>query len=35
MVFKIGSYAITGGTIGSEFPLIGTAIGAIAGRWWS
>ncbi|MCE9910222.1 DUF1269 domain-containing protein, partial [Hafnia paralvei] len=31
MAFKIGSYAITGGTIGSAFPVIGTAIGAIAG----
>lgn len=31
MAFKIGSYAMTGGTIGSAFPVIGTAIGAIAG----
>lgn len=31
MAFKIGSYALTGGTIGSAFPVIGTAIGAIAG----
>lgn len=31
MAFKIGSYAMTGGTIGSAFPIIGTAIGAIAG----
>lgn len=31
MAFKIGSYAMTGGTIGSAFPIVGTAIGAIAG----
>ena len=31
MAFKIGSYALTGGTIGSAFPVIGTVIGAIAG----
>lgn len=31
MAFKIGTYAMTGGTIGSAFPVIGTAIGAIAG----
>lgn len=31
MAFKIGKYAMTGGTIGSSFPVIGTAIGAIAG----
>lgn len=31
MALKIGSYALTGGTIGSTFPVIGTVIGAIAG----
>lgn len=31
MAFKIGSYALTGGTIGSAFPVIGTAIGAVVG----
>ncbi|MGL5600291.1 MAG: DUF1269 domain-containing protein [Silvania sp.] len=31
MAFKIGSYALTGGTIGSAFPVIGTVIGTVAG----
>lgn len=31
MAFKIGSYALSGATIGSAFPVIGTAIGAVAG----
>lgn len=31
MAFKIGSYALTGGTIGSAFMVIGTAIGAVVG----
>ncbi|EOV3130714.1 DUF1269 domain-containing protein [Enterobacter hormaechei] len=31
MAFKIGSYALSGATVGSAFPVIGTAIGAVAG----
>lgn len=31
IAFNIGSYALTGAGIGSAFPVIGTAIGAIAG----
>jgi len=31
IAFNIGSYAITGATIGSSFPVIGTAIGAAIG----
>ncbi|MFQ2110591.1 hypothetical protein [Aeromonas sp. Marseille-Q5825] len=31
MAFQIGTYALTGGTIGSAFPGIGTAIGAAVG----
>lgn len=31
IAFKIGSYALTGGTIGSAFPVVGTAIGAVIG----
>lgn len=31
MAFKIGSYALSGSTVGSAFPVIGTAIGAVAG----
>lgn len=31
MAFKIGSYALSGATVGSAFPVIGTVIGAVAG----
>lgn len=31
IAFNIGSYALSGGTIGSVFPVIGTAIGAAVG----
>lgn len=31
IAFNLGSYALTGATIGSAFPIIGTAIGAVVG----
>lgn len=31
IAFNVGSYALTGATIGSAFPIIGTAIGAVVG----
>lgn len=31
VAFNVGSYALTGATIGSAFPIIGTAIGAVTG----